>query len=218
VLPFGDGQGALALLAELSDGTPLGRIIGAGAAVASKVYGARRVPAVKGQGMAAYDPRGLKGMGVTYATSPMGADHTAGAAIPNRPGIGELELATMDKQDKDLLSYDLQIMTGALDALGVCMFTGPAVAPVQTWASILSAFTGEKWTFRRLLELSHDMLQLEHDFNRRAGFTSAHDRLPEHFETEPLPPKGPVFDVEGEKLDGVTGKLTVADRLPDADA
>jgi aldehyde:ferredoxin oxidoreductase len=213
VLQFGDGPGALRLLEELSEGTPLGRILGAGAAVAAKAYGVRRAPVVKGQGMAAYDPRGLKGMGVTYATSPMGADHTAGAAIPNRPGLGELELATMDKQDKDLLSYDLQVLTGALDALGVCMFTGPAVGPVQTWARILSAFTGEGWTFRRLLELAHDMIQLEIDFNRRAGFTREHDRLPEHFLIEPLPPKGPVFDVEEEKLDAVTGRLRVDDRL-----
>jgi aldehyde:ferredoxin oxidoreductase len=213
VLEFGDGKGALGLLGELSEGTPLGRIVGAGAAVAAKAYGIRRAPTVKGQGMAAYDPRGLKGMGVTYATSPMGADHTAGAAIPNRPGIGELELDTMDKRDKDLLSYDLQILTGALDALGVCMFTGPAVGPVQTWAQILSAFTGEEWSFRRLLELAHDMIQLELDFNRRAGFTKEHDRLPEHFLTEPLPPRGPVFDVEEEKLDGVTGRLTVGDRV-----
>jgi aldehyde:ferredoxin oxidoreductase len=213
VLEFGDGKGALRLLEELNEGTPLGRVLGAGAAVAAKAYGVRRAPTVKGQGMAAYDPRGLKGMGVTYATSPMGADHTAGAAIPNRPGIGELELATMDKQDKDLLSYDLQILTGALDALGVCMFTGPAVGPVQTWAKILSAFTGQEWTFRRLLELAHDLIQLELDFNRRAGFTKEHDRLPEHFVAEALPPRGPVFDVEDEKLDGVTGRLRVEDRL-----
>ncbi|MBM3501011.1 MAG: aldehyde ferredoxin oxidoreductase [Armatimonadetes bacterium] len=213
VLEFGDGPGALGLLREVSEGTPLGRIVGAGAAVAAKAYGVRRAPTVKGQGMAAYDPRALKGMGVTYATSPMGADHTAGAAIPKRPGIGELELDTMDKQDKDLLSYDLQILTGALDALGVCMFTGPMVGPVQTWARILSAFTGEEWTFRRLLELADDMIQLELDFNRRAGFTRQHDRLPEHFLTEPLPPKGPVFDVAEGKLDGVTGQLRVEDRV-----
>lgn len=213
ILEFGDARGALRLLEEVSAGTPLGRIVGAGVAMAAKAYGVRRVPVVKGQGIAAYDPRGLKGMGVTYATSPMGADHTAGAAIPNRPGITQLELSTADKRDKDLLSYDLQVLTGALDALGVCMFTGPAVGPVQTWAKILSAFTGQQWSFQRLLELSHGMIQLEREFNRRAGFARAHDRLPEHFITEPLPPKGLVFDVEDERLDAVTGKLTVQDRL-----
>jgi len=84
---------------------------------------------------------------------------------------------------------------------------------VQTWADILSAFTGEEWTSRRLLELAHDMIQLEIDFNRRAGFSKEHDRLPEHFVAEPLPPKGPVFDVEEERLDGVTGGLRVEDRV-----
>jgi aldehyde:ferredoxin oxidoreductase len=57
------------------------------------------------------------------------------------------------------------------------------------------------------------MIQLELDFNRRAGFTKEHDRLPEHFLTEPLPPKGPVFDVDDGKLDGVTGRLRVEDRV-----
>ncbi|MGQ9732899.1 MAG: aldehyde ferredoxin oxidoreductase family protein [Candidatus Zipacnadales bacterium] len=213
LVKFGDGQAALQLLEEVSEGTPLGKIIGSGAAVAAKVYGVRRVPAVKGQGMPAYDPRGLKGMGVTYCTTPMGADHTAGAAIPNRPGISELELDTMDKRDKDLLSFDLQVMTGVLDALGICMFTGPQVSVVESYAALLTALTGEEWTFKKLCELAHDMIRLEHDFNRRAGFTRAHDRLPEHFYTEPLPPKGPVFDVEEEKLAAVVEELTLDDRV-----
>jgi len=215
LLEFGDGQKAIELLAEVSKGSAIGKIIGSGAALAAQVLGVRRVPAVKSQGLSAYDPRGLKGMGVTYATTPMGADHTAGAPIPNRPGIGELNLDPMDKQDKDLLSYDLQVMTGALDALGVCMFTGPQVSTVEWWARIMSAATGERWTFRRLLQVAHDMIRTEIDFNRRAGFSEQHDRLPEHFELEPLPPKGPVFDIGDAALDGVTGSLTVDDRVPD---
>jgi len=213
LLPFGDGPGALRLLEEVGKGSPLGKIIGSGAAVAARVLGVRRVPAVKGQGISAYDPRGLKGMGVTYVSSPMGADHTAGAAIPNRPGIGELNLDTMDRRDKDRLSLDLQLMTGVLDALGVCMFTGPVVSTIEWWARILTAATGEEWTFRRLLEFAEAMIRRERDFNRRAGFTPHDDRLPEHFLSEPLPPKGPVFDVADAAIDRMCGSLSVADRL-----
>jgi len=81
VIPFGDGKAAIEALKEVGKGTPLGRIIGAGATFAGKVYGVTRIPAVKGQAIPAYDPRSCKGNGVTYATTPMGADHTAGYAV-----------------------------------------------------------------------------------------------------------------------------------------
>ena len=81
VIPWGDGKAALDLVEQISKGTPLGRIIGSGAAVAGKVFGMTRVPVVKNQAIPAYDPRAVKGVGLTYATSPMGADHTAGYAV-----------------------------------------------------------------------------------------------------------------------------------------
>ena len=81
VLKFGDSKAAIALIQEVGKATPMGRILGAGAAVAGKVFGMRRVPVVKGQAIPAYDPRAVKGQGVTYATTPMGADHTAGYAV-----------------------------------------------------------------------------------------------------------------------------------------
>jgi len=72
---FGDGEAAITLLKEVGKGTPLGRILGNGAAVTGKVFGVERVPVVKGQALPAYDPRSVQGMGVTYATSTMGADN-----------------------------------------------------------------------------------------------------------------------------------------------
>ena len=81
LLKFGDAQAAINLVKEVGKGTPLGRILGSGAAVTGKVFGVERVPVVKGQAMPAYDPRAVQGIGVTYATSPMGADHTAGYAV-----------------------------------------------------------------------------------------------------------------------------------------
>ena len=66
---FGDAQAAINLVKEVGKGTPLGRILGSGAAVTGKVFGVERVPVVKGQSMPAYDPRGVQGIGVTYATS-----------------------------------------------------------------------------------------------------------------------------------------------------
>ena len=81
VVKFGDAQGAIRLLGEVGKGTPLGRVLGSGAGVTGKVFGVERVPVVKNQALPAYDPRAVQGIGVTYATSTMGADHTAGYAV-----------------------------------------------------------------------------------------------------------------------------------------
>ena len=78
---FGDRKAAIAMVEEIADGTEFGRILGNGPAAVGKHFNHHRVPVVKNQSIAAYDPRAIQGMGVTYATSPMGADHTAGNVI-----------------------------------------------------------------------------------------------------------------------------------------
>ncbi len=83
---FGDGQKAIELMEEIGKGTPLGHVLGNGMTITGRVFGVVRVPAVKGQSMPAYEPRAVKGIGVTYATTTMGADHTAGYT-----GIAELK-------------------------------------------------------------------------------------------------------------------------------
>ncbi|KUO76662.1 MAG: hypothetical protein APF81_15810 [Desulfosporosinus sp. BRH_c37] len=74
---FGDEQGAIKLVEEMMAGTEFGKILGQGTVYAGKQLGVQRIPAVKGQALAGYDPRALKGTGVTFATTPIGADHTA---------------------------------------------------------------------------------------------------------------------------------------------
>ena len=86
VLKQGDAEAAMALIAEIGHDTKKGRMLGAGTESVGKAHGVKRIPVVKGQAMAAYDPRALKGLGVTYATSPMGADHTAGHTLANHLG------------------------------------------------------------------------------------------------------------------------------------
>ena len=82
VLTFGDGAGVCRILREeIGKGTALGRIIGNGAGSVGRAYGVTRVPVVKNQAIPAYDPRSVKGIGITYATSTQGADHTMGYTI-----------------------------------------------------------------------------------------------------------------------------------------
>ncbi|MFX0048466.1 MAG: aldehyde ferredoxin oxidoreductase C-terminal domain-containing protein, partial [Candidatus Hermodarchaeota archaeon] len=93
---FGNGKGALKLMDEIKNKTPTGRILANGTAYVAQAFGVTRVPVVKGQGLPAYDPRAIKGIGVTYATTPMGADHTAGYAIATEIlGVG----GTADPKD-----------------------------------------------------------------------------------------------------------------------
>lgn len=74
----GDWESAAELLMQIEKGTELGVALGNGVVSTAKAFGLRRVPSFKGQAIPGHDPRSVKGTGVTYLTSPMGADHTAG--------------------------------------------------------------------------------------------------------------------------------------------
>jgi len=208
VLAFGDGERAIELLdRELRNGTPLGRIIGAGATVAGQVYGLTRVPTVKGQGMPAYDPRAIKGIGVTYATSTMGADHTAGyATATNVLKVGGF-VDPLKAEGQVELSRNLQVATAFLDSTGLCLFTAFALLDMsealQAVADLIAARTGRDFTVDDAVRYGQEVLRVERAFNAAAGFTAAHDRLPEFMKEEALPPHNTVFDVRDEELDAV---------------
>jgi len=205
VAKFGDAQAAINLVKEVGKGTPLGRILGGGAEVTGKVFGVERIPTVKGQAMPAYDPRGVQGMGVTYATSTMGADHTAGYAVTaNILGVGgKVDPLTPEGQIE--LSRNLQIATAAVDSTGMCLFIAFAVLDqpetFQALIDMINAFYGGELTADGVAELGKSVLKTERDFNERAGFSSKQDRLPEYFIKEELPPHNVTFKVKDEELD-----------------
>jgi aldehyde:ferredoxin oxidoreductase len=207
VAKFGDAQAAINLVKEVGKGTPLGRILGSGAEVTGKVFGVERIPTVKGQAMPAYDPRGVQGIGVTYATSTMGADHTAGYAVTaNILGVGgKVDPLTPEGQIE--LSRNLQIATAAVDSTGMCLFIAFAVLDqpetFQALIDMINAFYGGELTADGVAELGKSVLKTERDFNTRAGFTSKQDRLPEYFLKEKLPPHNVTFKVKDEELDQV---------------
>lgn len=204
---FGDAEAAINLVKEVGKGTPLGRILGSGAAVTGKVFGVERVPVVKGQAMPAYDPRSVQGIGVTYATTTMGADHTAGYAVTaNILGIGG-SVDPLKPDGQVALSKDLQITTAAIDSTGMCLFIAFAALDqpetFQALIDMLNAFYGLSLTGEDIAALGKSILKNERDFNARAGFTAEHDRLPEFFKTELLPPHNVTFQVTDEELDQV---------------
>jgi aldehyde:ferredoxin oxidoreductase len=197
LMNFGDGERALELMAEIRERTPLGRILGNGAAVTGQVFGVERVPVVKGQAISAYDPRGIKGTGVTYVTSPQGADHTSGltirAKIRHTKPDGQVEV-----------SRDAQLKAAGYDSLGACIFAGFGFADApDTIAGLVNARYGTTFGEDILKQLGRETIGFEKEFNRGAGFTNADDRAPEWMRHEPLPPHNTVFDVPEEELDSI---------------
>jgi len=207
LLQFGDADGAIKLIKEVGQGTPLGRILGNGAAVTGKVFGVERVPVVKNQALPAYDPRAVQGIGVTYATSPMGADHTAGYAVTaNILKVGG-EVDPLKPEGQIELSRNLQIATAAIDATGMCLFIAFALLDqpetFQALLDMINAFHGLNMTADDVTDLGKKILAMEKDFNARAGFSSQQDRLPRFFSTEKLAPHNVTFEVSDEDLDKV---------------
>jgi aldehyde:ferredoxin oxidoreductase len=197
LLQFGDGARAIELVNEIKQNTPLGRLLGSGATITGKVLGIEHVPAVKGQAMSAYEPRAIKGTGVTYATSPQGADHTSGLTI-------RVKVNHLDPRGQAELSRTIQINMAGYDTLGACIFTGSGFsAAPNTIRDLLNARYDWNVNSDILQVLGRESLKLEREFNKRAGFTMADDRLPEWMTREPLPPHNAVFDVSEEDLDGV---------------
>ena len=207
VIPFGDVKGALDLIHQAGKGTPLGRIIGAGAEAVGKAYGLERVPVVKGQALPAYDPRAVKGIGVTYATTTQGADHTAGYSVTaNILGVGG-KCDPLSPKGQVELSRNLQIATAALDSTGFCLFVALCILDqpesFKAMVDTINAMYGLSMTGDDVVELGKKVLRIERDFNARAGFGPASDRLPMFFTREAVGPHNVRFDISDEELDSV---------------
>jgi aldehyde:ferredoxin oxidoreductase len=207
VAEFGDAEAAINLVKEVGKGTPLGRILGNGAAVTGQVYGVERVPVVKKQAMPAYDPRAVHGIGVTYATTTMGADHTAGYAVAtNVLGVGG-NIDPLKPEGQVELSRNLQIATAAIDSTGMCLFIAfPILDQPETFQALIdliNAFSGANLTADDVTALGQKILKLEREFNAKAGLSNIEDRLPDYFKKEQLSPHNVTFTVPDEELDQV---------------
>jgi aldehyde:ferredoxin oxidoreductase len=205
VIPWGDGQAAIDLMKRVYDPNDyLGRIIGNGAAFTGEALGVDRVPVVKRQALPAYDPRAVKGVGVTYATTPMGADHTAGYGVcQNILKVGG-DVNPLGKEGNIEISKNLQIATAAIDSTGMCLFVAFAVLDtedaLEVIAKMISAKYGINFTPEDIAKAGMEVLKDEYSFNKDAGFTKAHDQLPGFFAKEKLPPHNTIWDFTVEEL------------------
>ncbi len=154
---------------------------------------------VKGLELAAYDPRGAKGMGIEYATSPRGGCHERGLISRETFGAPPY-IDPLSIEGKGVVVKDAQDETAVLDALGVCVFPPHNDGmDMKDLARLLSCALGNTWSAEALMEVGERIWNLERLFNLREGFTRKDDTLPPRLLKEPMPEgpaKGHVVELE----------------------
>jgi len=193
IMEFENYQSVKELLKEIENGTELGSVLANGVVETCKYLNISRVPAVKGQAIPAHDPRGKKGTGVTYLTSPMGADHTAGLTYKT----------PLETQGQIYNSLRAQLKAVTCDSFGYCLNAVPGgqASIYEFFAKMLSARFGEKVIAKEVLEIGKQTLRDELNFNQHAKF--ADDESSAFFFDEPLPPTGSVFDVDQNEMNNI---------------
>ena len=190
---FGDDAAAIGLMEEIRNLTPLGRILGSGCKVAAKVLGVRHAPHVLGQAIPAYEPRGTKGMAITYLSSPMGADHTFGFTLRD-------EADPLSREGKVDLSKKFQVIGSRMDAMGMCNFVRYAVRhDMSPLLNLIKARYDVTISAVEFDDLVKETLRLEHQFNLDAGITALDYRFAETFYEEAQPETGHKMDVTNEE-------------------
>lgn len=198
-MKMGDVNSVIKLLEEIEQGTEFGYVLANGVVSTARALNIDRIPAFKGQATPAHEPRGVKGMAVTYATSPMGADHTAGLTYRR----------TLAKTGQIANSLRAQIQAATCDTLGYCLNSVPGGrASIYTFlADLLNARYGLDLTRDDVMEIGKQTLRDEVKFNEGAEFSKVYERYPAFIRTEPLPPTNSVFDVEDSELDSIWERM-----------
>lgn len=197
-MKMGGFPSAVSLLEEIERGTEFGAILADGVVATARALNVHRVPAFKGQAIPAHDPRAAKGIGVTYATSSMGADHTAGITY-RTPLLKTGQVAN---------SMRFQLQAVVCDTMGYCLNAVPGgQASVYAFlADLLHARYGLAVTADDIVEVGKQTLKDELKFNEGTEFRR-YERYPSFVRSEPLPPTNGVFDVDDAELDGFWDKL-----------
>ncbi len=190
-MEFGNAESAYALFDEIEKGSEFGTILANGVVSTCKALGVTRIPAFKGQAIPAHDPRATKATGVTYLTSPMGADHTAGVSYDD----------ALSKEGQVVRSMRTQGFLAMLDTLGYCILAIPenVSALLGFLKDQINARYGLDIGTGDLFALGNNCLKKELAFNKGTEFDTAHP-YPEFIRTEPLAPSGSVFDVDPDEI------------------
>ncbi len=188
-LAWGDQEGMLKLVNDIASRKGLGKDLAEGPAKAAKKWGAPEISmSVKGQSIPAYDPRGMKGMGLAFATSNRGACHLRGytpaaEVVGNVLGPGTIT-DPLKWEGKGKLNVVFQNVHAMTDCLDVCKFATFAEG-LGTFAEQYTAITGNPMDADGLLKAGDRVYNLERYYNNLVGFGEGSDYLPERFLKEP---------------------------------
>lgn len=183
-LKFGSAEALTSAVELVGKAEGFGKELGQGSARLTAKYGRPELAmAVKGQEFPAYDPRGIQGMGLTYATSNRGACHLRSYTVSSEIlGIPE-KTDPLVTDGKAGLVKAFQDATAAVDSSGLCVFTTFAWTLEDIAPQVEAACEGD-WSVDKLLEVGERIWNLERQFNNQAGFTAADDKLPERLVKE----------------------------------
>jgi aldehyde:ferredoxin oxidoreductase len=185
VLAWGDAPAVVALAEQIAWRRGVGDLLAEGPARAAARLGHPEIAmTVKGQAVPAYDPRGLKGMGLGYATSNRGACHLRGYTPASELGLISFKTDPLAWQGKGELVKLLQDIHAFSDSLDLCKFSAFAEG-VEEYAAQYAAMTGVPCTGADVLQTGERIYNLERYYNNLAGFGQGSDNLPERFTTEP---------------------------------
>ena len=188
-ISWGDAEAVESLLDEMRSGTEFGRLIGQGTELLGKSLGVERIPVVKHQGIPAYEPRVLKGQGITYSVSTQGADHTFGMVVA--PGASDDVLPDM--------AIEAHISNAVANDFLCAFISGFALEDPDMLPQLYAGAFGGEWTMDKCREQARETLKIERMFNESAGFTAADDKLPEFF-SKPGYEGGPAFTIADEEV------------------
>ena len=197
--PFGSGQALLEMAHMTAEGRGFGKEIGLGSARLCEKYGHPELSmTVKKQEFPAYDPRGIQGMGLTYATSNRGACHLRSYTVASEIMGVPVKTDPLTTDGKADLVKAFQDATAAFDSSGLCVFTTFAWTLDDLGPQLAAACEGE-WTTEKLAVVGERIWNMERLFNNAAGFTAKDDDLPKRLKTEAAktgPAKGLVSGID----------------------
>jgi aldehyde:ferredoxin oxidoreductase len=190
-ISFGNGEAIVKLTEMMGKGEGIGKELAEGSYRLAEKYGHPELSmSVKKQEMPAYDPRGVQGMGLEYATSNRGGCHVRGYLIsPEVLGLPQ-KLDPTEVKDKDQWLKIFQDLTASVDSAGICLFTTFGLGGTEV-AEQLTAITGVDYDEAEVMKVGERIYNLERIFNMEAGLSAADDTLPPRLLNDAIP-EGPM--------------------------
>jgi aldehyde:ferredoxin oxidoreductase len=197
--PFNSAQAVVEMTRMTAEGRGFGKELGLGSKRLTAKYGHPDLSmSVKGQEFPAYDPRGIQGMGLTYATSNRGACHLRSYTVASEVLGIPVKTDPLVTDGKAGLVIAFQDATAVFDSAGICIFTSFAWSLADVQPQLAAACEGD-WSMEKLALVGERIWNMERQFNNAAGFTAKDDDLPKRMKTEAAktgPAKGLVSGID----------------------